>query len=84
MLSYTSMGIIIKTFGWIKKLWTCNGLLKWQHYVCHIEKMKNVDSTKHQSSVKINKEKLKHHQMNNWLVKCIEIFLTYIFLIKKS
>jgi hypothetical protein len=41
-------------FGWIlKRLWTCNGLLKWQHYVCHTKKMKNVDSKKCQSDVKI-------------------------------
>jgi hypothetical protein len=30
-----------------------NGLLKWQHYVCHVEKMKNVNWKKCQSSVKI-------------------------------
>ncbi len=26
--------------------------MKWQHYVCHIEKMKNMDSKKSQSCVK--------------------------------
>ncbi len=31
--------------GWIlRRLWTCNGLLKWQHYIYHTYKMKNVDS----------------------------------------
>jgi len=35
------MGIIIKNFGWIlKRLWTRNGLLKWQHYICHTKKWK--------------------------------------------
>jgi len=34
-----------KTFGWIlRRLWTRNGLFKWQHYTYHIEKMKIVDS----------------------------------------
>jgi hypothetical protein len=34
-----------KKFGWIiRRLWTCNGLLKWQHYVCQPKKVKNVDS----------------------------------------
>ncbi len=34
-----------KFFGWnVRRLWTHNGLLKWQHYICHKEKMKNVDS----------------------------------------
>jgi len=43
-----------KKFGWIlRKLWTHNELLKWQHYACHIEKMINVDSKKCQNSVKI-------------------------------
>ncbi len=40
--------------------------------------MKIVDSKKCQNSVK-NKLKIKHHQMNNLLVKCIETFLMYIF-----
>jgi exonuclease I len=48
-----------KCFGWIlRRLWTRNGLLKWQHYICHIKKMKNVDSKKCQSSVKIKIKKL--------------------------
>jgi predicted KAP-like P-loop ATPase len=34
----------IKKYGWIlRKKWTHNWLLKWWHYVCHVNKMKNVD-----------------------------------------
>jgi hypothetical protein len=45
MLSYTLMGIIIIFFGWmLKRLWTQNGLLKWNHCVCHRKKLKNVES----------------------------------------
>jgi len=74
-----------KKIGWIlRRLWTHNGLLKWQHYACHIEKMKNVDSKKCQNSVKIKiKIKIKHHQMKNLLVKCIETFYIYILMFKK-
>jgi hypothetical protein len=40
-------GIIIKKNGWIlRRLWIHNGLLKWQHCVYHIGKIKNVDSKK--------------------------------------
>ncbi len=43
-----------KKIGWIlRRLWTHNGHLKWQPYVDYIEKMKNVESKKCQSSVKI-------------------------------
>jgi uncharacterized membrane protein len=45
------------------------------------KRKKNVDSTKCQSSVKKNYKK--NHQMKNLLLKCIEFFLTYIFLILK-
>jgi hypothetical protein len=31
-----------------------------------------------------NKNKINHHQMKNVLVKCIENFLTYIYLILKA
>ncbi len=42
-----------KIFGWIlRRLWICNGLLKWQHYICYMEKMKNVNSKICQSNVK--------------------------------
>jgi hypothetical protein len=42
-------------FGWIlKRLWICNGLLKWQQYVCHTEKNEKCGLQKIcQSSVKI-------------------------------
>ncbi len=44
-----------KKFGWIlRRLWTCIRLLKWQHYVYHTKKKKNVDSKNCQSSVKNN------------------------------
>jgi hypothetical protein len=73
-----------KFFEWIlTRLRSHNGLLKWKHYVCHIEKMKNVDSKKCQNSVNIKKIKIKHHQMKNLLLKCIETFLIYIFNLKK-
>jgi hypothetical protein len=36
-----------------------------------------------QNNIKI-KIKIKHHQMKNLLVKCIETFLIYIFLILKK
>jgi len=53
-------------------IWTHNGLLKWQHYVCHIEKICK-------SSDKIRRKKNKNHQIKNLLVKCIETFLIYVF-----
>jgi hypothetical protein len=30
-----------------------NGLLKWWHYICHVDKMKNVDSQKCHKNVKV-------------------------------
>jgi hypothetical protein len=69
-------------FGWLlRRLWIRNGLLKWQHYFYHTKKMKNVDSKK--CKKKVNKNKIKHHQMKNLLLKWIENFLIYIFLIFK-
>jgi hypothetical protein len=44
------------------------------------KKMKNVDSKKCQSGVKL-KNKIKDHQMNNLLVNFIETFLIYMYLI---
>jgi hypothetical protein len=45
----------------------------------HTEKMKNVNSKKCQSNVKIIFKK--NHLMKNLVMKCIEIFLICIFLI---
>ncbi len=48
-----------KFIGWIiRRLWTCNELLKWQHYVCYMGIIKNVDSEKIKvASKKENKRK---------------------------
>ncbi len=63
-------------FGWfLKRLWIRNGHLKWQHFVCHIEKMKILNSKEFQSSIKKNLNKIKHHQMKNLLVKCIKSYI---------
>jgi len=55
-----------KKFGWIlKRLWTHNELLKWQHYTCHTKKMKNVTKKIHQSSVKIKNKALLNEKLIN-------------------
>jgi hypothetical protein len=56
----------------------------WNDNTMFVAQMKNVDSKKSQNIVKKIK-KIKHHQMKNLLVKCIENFLIYIyFLVLKS
>jgi len=56
--------------------WTqCCGLLKWwQVYVCHTQKMKNVDSKNIHRNINNNKKKIEHHIMNNLIVRCNEFF----------
>ncbi len=72
-----------KKVGWIvKRLWIHNGLLKSQHYACRTWKMKIVDSKN--TSKLCQKIKNKSSQIKNWLMKCIDIFLIYIFLIFRN
>jgi len=49
---------LIKNYGWVLKIeWIHCGLLKWWHYVCHTQKMKNVDSKKYHSDIKFKIKK---------------------------
>jgi len=66
-----------KKIEWtLRRLWIHNGLLKWQHYICHIEKNEKCGFKKY---VKIKNKGSSNEKSIN---ECIETFLIYINFLK--